>query len=214
LLSQFNGVKTEINKDGEYCLIRRGGEIDEESGIFVAIAEDADPNFEGRIKLLKNEMIWEDPQNKIQFLKEEKKITLSVGEDAVKTEMDGESESMLTEFKSGLKILADGSNDKVEISTKSGVSISVDGTASKVTISKGATQIIMDGNSGKISLSGGLVDIGSSVSDFAVLFTQLLTVYNSHTHPCPQSPSGVIPSLPPTVPMTPSVRSTTVKVQS
>lgn len=102
---------------------------------------------------------------------------------------------------------------KYTITTKSGATIEIDGPGNKITLLKGSTIIELDGNGDKISLKGGFIDLGASVSDFAVLFTELLTTFNSHTHNAPQAPAGVLPTTPPLAPMLQTVGSLTVKVQ-
>lgn len=125
-------------------------------------------------------------------------------------------EKLIRTFKSGLNITEDGVGDKVTITTKSGVTVTIDGAGNKVILAKGATIIELDGNGDKISLKGGFVDLGASVSDFAVLFNELLSTFNSHTHPFAYS-AGPSPAIgvsnPPTAPMLQTVGSQTVKVQ-
>ena len=127
-----------------------------------------------------------------------------------------EKEQVLEEFKSGLKITASGADDKYSIETAGGAVVEIDGAGGKITISKGSTVIELDGNSDTIALKGGFVELGSSVSDFAVLFTELLTTFNSHSHAFTDiTPGGPVPSVtqPPLAPMLASVGSSTVKVQ-
>lgn len=188
---EFNGVFQEINKSGEYCIVRHGGNIVD--GVFV-------PNEEVSYSkcLLKNEKVEE------RFFS------------GLKNDWDGKLDLHTREYKGGLKVTEDGKNDKVEISTVGGAVIEVDGKSGKITISKGSTVIELDSASDKISLKGGFVDLGSSVSDFAVLFTELLTTFNTHSHPFTDiTPGGPVPSvtMPPLAPMLASVGSTTVKVQ-
>jgi hypothetical protein len=131
----------------------------------------------------------------------------------ITTTIDPKLEKIIRTFKSGLSITEDGKSDKVTVTTKGGATILIDGTGGKITISKGSTSIEIDGNADKISLKGGFIDLGSSVSDFAVLFTELLTAFNTHTHLVPQAPAGMLPSQPPIAPMLQTVGSQTVKVQ-
>jgi hypothetical protein len=163
-------------------------------------------------------MVWEDPASSILFKKKEKLWQHIVGkkETVYKEEIDGTAEKTTRTYKSGLKIEEDGAGDKVTITTAGGAIIEIDGSGGKITLTKGSTIIELDGNGDKISLKGGFVDLGSSVSDFAVLFTELLTAFNTHTHPFIDiTPGGPVPSvtMPPTAPMLQTVGSTTVKVQ-
>ena len=168
---EYNGVREEITKDGEYILSIKGGKADAEHGGFAP------------------------------------------GTAALVSTKISKDETITTTFKSGLAVAQDGKNDKYTITTKGGASIVVDGTGGKITLTKGSTIIELDGNGDKISLKGGFIDLGSSVSDFAVLFTELLTAFNSHTHLVPQAPAGTLPSMPPIAPMLQTVGSQTVKVQ-
>lgn len=122
-------------------------------------------------------------------------------------------EKVTQTFKSGLTVAIDGAGDKVTYTTKGGAIVNIDGAGGKITLTKGSTIIELDGNGDKISLKGGFVDLGASVSDFAVLFTELLTAFNTHTHMAPQAPAGTLPTTPPTAPMLKTVGSQTVKVQ-
>lgn len=114
-----------------------------------------------------------------------------------------------TSFKSGATLTLDGSGDKIEIKTKGGASTSIDGSGNKITIKAGTTEILIDGSSGKISLKGEMVELGSSVSDFVTMFTQMSTAFNSHTH----LGNLAAPTSPPQAPLLSSVGSQTVKVQ-
>lgn len=124
-------------------------------------------------------------------------------------------EKVTRTFKSGLSVTEDGAGDKVTVTTAGGAIVDVDGKGGKITLTKGSTIIELDGNGDKISLKGGFVDLGASVSDFAVLFTELLTAFNTHTHMyvLPAIPAGPSPTTPPVAPMMQTVGSQTVKVQ-
>jgi hypothetical protein len=170
-IREYNGVREEINKDGELTVSIKGGSADAEHGAFTP----------GSAALIST------------------KLT--------------KDETIVTTFKSGLSVTQDGKGDKYVITTKGGASIEIDGTGGKITIKKGSTIIELDGAADKISLKGGFIDLGASVSDFAVLFTELLTAFNTHTHLVPQAPAGTLPSMPPIAPMLQTVGSQTVKVQ-
>ena len=118
----------------------------------------------------------------------------------------------------GLIAKYDGKNDKITFTFAGGPLIEADGQGKtiKITAANGTASIEIDGNSGYIKLIGNLVDLGKSVSDFAVLGTKLLTAFNSHTHSFIDLSPIPVPSVtgPPTAPMPISVLSQTVKVQS
>lgn len=116
-------------------------------------------------------------------------------------------------FKSGLTVTEDGKNDQVIIKTKGGVTATVNGKNNNVSLKAGSTEILIDGASGKISLKGAMIDLGSSVSDFVTMFTQLSTAFNQHTHQYTDNGNPAM-TQPPSAPLLTSVGSQTVKVQS
>lgn len=173
-LRQYNGVREEINKDGELEIQVKGGTANSEKGSFKPSAS------------------------------------------ALVTTKTSKDEKTTRTYKSGLKLEEDGKNDKITITTNSAVTVEIDGKNNKIILKKGQTIIELDGNGDKISLKGGFVDLGASVSDFAVLFTELLTAFNTHTHTFPYL-AGPSPATgttqPPVAPMPQTVGSLTVKVQ-
>ena len=78
-----------------------------------------------------------------------------------------------------------------------------------------STEVIIDGASGKISLKGDFVDLGASIADMSVLFTQLATAFNSHTHSFIDLSPVPVQSVtfPPVAPLLVSVASKSVKLQ-
>jgi hypothetical protein len=166
-LRQYNGVKREINKDGELIETVYGGTANADKGSFKPASTAL--------------------------------VTTKISKD----------EKATRTFKSGLKIEEDGKGDKLTITTTGGAIITVDGKGGKITLTKGSTIMELNGNTDKIALKSGFIDLGASVSDFAVLFTELLTAFNSHTH---VGNLGA-PTSPPMAPMLQTVGSLTVKVQ-
>lgn len=122
-------------------------------------------------------------------------------------------EKIVRTYKTGMTVTEDGKNDKVEIKTSGGVVTSLDGKGNKISIKAGSTEIVIDGGSGKISLKGDMIDLGTSVTDFVTKFTELASAFATHFHMVPQAPSGVLPSQPPVAPLLSTVGSQTVKVQ-
>lgn len=206
---EYNGVFEEINKSGEFELLRKGGELNEETGVLTPASGEAE-EFEARLKFSDNIMLWEDPNSYIKFEKEEKKRTDVVGENFQEV-IDGTAKK-ITRRIGDITIEEDGAAKKVTATAGNAVVV-VDGTANKITITAGSTIVEIDGASGKIKLTGDMIDIGKSVSDFAVLFTELSTAFNTHTHMVPQAPAGTLPSMPPIAPLLQTVGSTTVKLQ-
>ena len=189
-LREFNGIYENIDKDGVHTFKRFGGEYNAETLEFT-VAEEA----EYTRTIEKEEVVTETFKSGLTIKK------------------DGMNDKITQTFKSGLVIETDGTNDKASVTTSGGVSMEVDGKGNKITLTAGSTVIEIDGASGKVSLKGDFVDIGASPTDFAVLFTSLLTAFNSHIHLVPQAPAGTLPSNPPTVPLLQTVGSTSVKIQ-
>lgn len=186
---EYNGIFEEINKNGEYELRRKGGKLSSENGVFTPASD----SFEARIQFKANQMIWEDPNSSILFEKAEQRWTHKVGSGGYEEVIDGKAKKVTQ--------------------TLGSVTVTIDGSSNKMTIVAGSATLEIDGNSGKISLQSGFIDLGKSVSDFSVLFTELATAFNTHTHMVPQAPSGVLPSMPPIAPLLQTVSSTTVKLQ-
>lgn len=204
--SEYNGVFEEINKLGEYELRRKGGELNTTTGVLTPGKE-----FEARFKLFKNKMLWEDPNSSILFEKEELKLTISVGKGAIVETFDGKAKK-LTRKVGDITIEEDGAAKKMTATIGDSIMV-VDGSSKKITLTAGSTVIEIDGNSGKIKLTGDFVDVGKSVSDFAVLFTELSTAFNTHTHQYFPGPGGPTPTTPPMAPLLQTVGSTSVKLQ-
>lgn len=202
---EYNGVFEEINNSGEYELRRKGGTVDSTTGVLTP-----GKDFEARFKLFKNKMIWEDPNSSILFEKAEMKMTTKVGPNYSEV-IDGKAKKITRKI-GDITVEEDGASKKLT-ATVGGAKLEMDGGSNKVTITAGSTVIEIDGGSGKIKLTGDFVDIGKAVSDFAVLFTELSTAFNTHTHMVPQAPAGVLPSMPPVAPLLQTVGSTTVKLQ-
>lgn len=188
--SEFRGVDIEINKDGEYIVTQRGVRTPD-----------------GKI----NTPI----DTSVKFTKDKKLVT-TVFKDAVIQTIDGANEKMDIAFKNGLKLEYDGKVDKVTYTTKGGPKFTIDGTGT-IMIEANATKIIIDGNSGKISLTGAMVDVGEAASALAALGPQLVSWLTSHSHPFPYF-AGPAPATgmtqPPAVPPPTSVLSTTVKIKA
>lgn len=183
----FRGLKTEINKDGEWSITYQSpygpdGKLKSEA---------TGPSF---IKL-----------NKTGGME----ISLKKGQ--IKQTHDVDAEKTSFEYKSGLKVEFDGKGDKVTYTTKGGPKVEVDG-AGTITISANATKIIIDGSSGKIELKGDLVDVGTGASALAVLGPQLISWLSSHTHMGDGGPIPA-PTSPPLVPPPSTLLSKSVKIK-
>lgn len=203
-LDIYNGMQTEVNNKGEYKRSITTGETKE-----------------GKFTAKKEKLISED-----WTIDEKVTKTFKSG---LKIEEDGKQDKISVTTKGGLKVVSDGKGDKSEITTSGGAAVKlegktkkatlttgaakveIDGTSSKITIKVGSAEISVDGNTGKIQLKSNFVDLGSSPSDFVVLFSQLMSQFATHSH-ITTAPGA--PTSPPLAPLLPSTGSLTVKCQS
>lgn len=188
LREQYNGVWREINKDGELELQIRGGVSVAEKGKFT-------PNSDALVTF----KTTKDEKNTRTF------------KSGLKIEEDGKSDKITVTMKGGLTSLFDGTADKATITTAAGAKMEIDGKSKAIKMTVGSTEVLIDGNSGKISLKGDFIDLGSQVEDFVTKFIELATAFNSHAH---ISALPGQPTSPPTGPLLQTVGSQTVKVQS
>lgn len=229
-VSEYRGIRQEINKDGEYIFTYKSpnkpdGEATRPDTAPTVFKVDKEGNFI---------FAQEDPEGgtELNFLKYDRtnqKKEESVGKDlAISTIQDGAAESTTVSYKSGLKITEDGAGDKVSIEMAGGMSAIYDGTADTITfttaggatvtidgagnikLDAGGTIVDVDGSGGKISLTGGLVDVGEAASAFAALGPQLISWLTTHTHTTTAPGS---PTSPPNVPPPATLLSQTVKIK-
>lgn len=184
----FRGVKTEINKDGEW-----------------SVTYQSPYNPDGKLKA---------EATGPSYIKLDKtgSFEMVLKKDTIKQKHDVDAEKTDLEYKSGLKITFDGKGDKATIKTKGGVEATFDGTGNKVSIKAGSTEIEIDGGSGKVSIKANLVDVGESASALAALGPQLVSWLASHTHMGDGGPVPA-PTSPPLVPPPATLLSKTVKLK-
>jgi hypothetical protein len=203
----FRGVKTEINKDGEW-----------------SVTYQSPYNPDGKLK---------SESTGPSYLKLDKtgSFEMVLKKDAIKQKHDASAEKTSLEYKSGLKITFDGKGDKVTIKNKSNVEatfdgnsnkvsiksgsteINIEGTSNKVSIKAGSTEIDIDGGSGKISIKANLVDVGDAASALAVLGPQLISWLASHTHMGDGNSAIPAPTSPPLTPPPSTLLSNSVKLK-
>lgn len=188
LLEEYNGLVRNINNKGELITTMKGGEV-KDSKFMV-----------GNSEIIKQE-----------WLKDEKLVTTF--KSGLVVTQDGKNDKFEIKTKGGLSSLFDGKNDKAEIKGAGGATVTIDSKSKKITIKASATEIIIDGNSGKITLKGEMIDLGASVADFVTQFTQLASAFATHTHLYSPGPGGPTPTSPPMAPLLTTVGSQTVKVQ-
>lgn len=188
LLEEYNGLIRNINNKGELITTMMAGKVEKERFV---------PNKES---LIKEE--WLSTEQMVTTFKSGLKMTV-----------DGKNDKITQKFAGGLEATYDGKSDKGEIKTAGGVTATFDGKGKKVTIKAASTEIIIDGNSGKITLKGEMIDLGASVADFVTQFTQLASAFATHMHMYSPGPSPPVPTSPPMAPLLTTVGSQTVKVQ-
>ena len=183
-VEQYNGVETTINRDGEYSLTVKGGELDMEANTFKP-SEDT---------ILSS--ITMDKDKKVNIL------TM----DGPSLAIDGTADSINITTNGGDKIsLAKGT---VTIENSGGIMITMN--SSGININGGSeAQITAD----RILLNGGMVQVGEGAGLHSTLFENLKSEFESHIHQVPQAMGGILPSQKPLIPLTPTVGSQSVTVK-
>lgn len=155
--TEFRGIVTEINKDGEWSLTYKSPNSPDGKRLRSSTA----PTF---LKIDKegNFTLAQEASgaivNSVKYDRTNEKKTEIVGkQNAIKEEMDGKNEKVTLTFKSGLTVTIDGKDDFVKIQTKEGASVLVDG--------KNDVIELKDKASGKIKLKGEKVAIGASSAE-------------------------------------------------
>lgn len=191
LRSQYNGIFTEIDKNGNYTIKRLGGTYNTKTGEFV-------PNKDADLIITK----YEDEKITRTF-----KTGLSIVE-------DGAADKISHTFKGGLTLVEDGAADKYTVTTKGGAVLTVDGASKEVSATSGAATITID-SAGKVTISADNIDLGKTVTDLVTKFNELATAYDSHVHQFLDIHVGgpTMSQTQPTVPLLSNVGSLTVKVQ-
>jgi len=190
MIEEYNGVFREINKDGDLEIVRKGGVYDPVLGYFVPAdrsgeeenGRESDEEFQARFRLSDDSMLWEDPNNSMEFLKTDKKLITTVGkgsfplgDPSYTEEIDGDAEKATITFKSGMVITLDGGSDKVDIVTSGGAQVTVDGSQGSVEAK--------DNGTGALKIQGSKVGLGAAsaelVEEFVNLADKLITLTQS-----------------------------------
>ena len=117
-VEEYNGVKTEINKDGEYSLIAKGGELDMENNTFTPT---------------------ETGQNSSIVLDKDKKLTILAGEGTL-VELNGQSDAINISTNSGMSISISGSGVTINAGAKATIAADqIDLNAGIVNVGEGAS---------------------------------------------------------------------------
>lgn len=207
---EYNGIQRSINKNGEFCITRKGGTLSDK-GYFVpadrATEEEggkaAELEYLSRIKMAGDTLVIEDPKSSLTLDLVNESFTAKIGKDKSTT------------FK------IDGKNDKTSLTLASGTLIDVDGAGGVITIDAdgGTNQIVISKSgeitikaSSKVSVEAPLVDVGEGAAFSSTLFENLLSEFAKHTH-MSTSILAPSPSSPPLAPLISLVGSQSVKVK-
>lgn len=205
-IGEFRGVAWNINKDGELIINQRGARSADGKLKSTVVDTEFKLDKNGNVSLSDQE------SNKIYLDRENRKIVISQKDtNQIVMERDTPKISVIVGT-GGLKVEIDGAGDKATFTTAGGPKVTIDG-AGNIKLDANGTLIDIDGNSGKISLTGNLVDVGAGASALAVLGPQLLAWLSSHIHIGDGGPAPGMTS-PPVVPPPASLLSTTVKIKA
>lgn len=157
---EYNGVFNEVNKNGELTIRRKGGTYKSPDDFF----EPVKTGDEVTIQLKKNQLVQ------------------TVAKDAIKNDMDGNTESMTITFKSGMKVTIDGKNDVVKIESKGGAKATIDGKTGEVHLKDNGTGALRIKGS-KVALGASSAELLQQISDtLDKLKTFFQNVDATHTH--------------------------------
>lgn len=228
-IEEFNGIRLETNKDGEFILTYYGGKRNTKTKKTVSAAT-APTTFkfdkDGGWKI-------DDKENQsISISRKDKKIIISQSESVKPDEVYGKTDSSspgtiinkMEWDKSSKKVTLTVGTDKITqiwdgnaqtLTINMGaVTITYDTAAQKINLKGGSTEINIDGASGKIELKGNLVDVGTGASALAALGPQLVAWLSSHTHLYSPGAGNPTSTTPPIVPPPSTVLSTSVKIKT
>jgi len=212
-IKEFNGIRLETNKDGEYILTYHGGQRNTKTKI-TAQADTAPTTF----KIDKNG-VWtiDDKENQeIKVDRVNKKITITQFANVKPDETYGDTD---TSAQGAIvnQIIMDKAAKTITLNVaNTQATVVLDGVANKIILTAGSTLIEIDGATGKISLTGDLVDVGAAASALAALGPQMVSWLKTHTHlhPIPLHGAGSAPTSPPIAPPPATLLSTTVKIKA
>lgn len=182
---EYRGLQWEISKDGEFTITHQG-------------ARGAD----GKLKSNSTNTV----------VKFDKDGNLTISDNAKDTIKLDNTNNKVSINAGDVSIEVDGKGDKVTTTTTGGAKIIIDGSGN-ITLEANATKIIINGSTGKISLTGNLIDVGEAASALAVLGPQLIAWLQSHTHMGDGGPAPG-PTSPPLIPPPTSTLSTSVKIKA
>lgn len=205
---EFRGIQWEINKDGELIITQIGarssdGKISSKDKVLTTFKLDKAGNV----------ILTDHAKNQIKLDNENTKVIIQSDTKGTKVEVDGKSDKVTASTAGGLKMELDGSGDKATFTTTGGAKITIDGSGN-IKLEVGSTLIEINGNSGKISLTGSLVDVGEAASALAMLGPQMVAWASSHVHIADGASPVPAPTSPPIVPPPVSVLSTSVKLKA
>jgi len=216
LKQEFNGLRMETNNDGEYILTYYGGKRNTKTKI-TERANTSPTTFK-----IDKDGVWtvDDKENQeIKIDRVGKTITITQFANVKPNETYGETDTSIPGAIVNQIIMDKAAKTVTFKVADTQATVILDGAANKITLTAGSTLIEIDGATGKISLTGALVDVGEAASALAALGPQLISWLSSHTHPyidatgSSGTPVSKITS-PPTIPPPATLLSTTVKIKA
>jgi len=224
-VEEYNGMRLEKNKDGEWVLTYYGGQRDTQTK--ETERPETAPTF---IKFDKTgSLIFEDKENQqIKIDRVNKKITITQFANTKSDETYGETDSsdpgdvvnqmimdkvaktIITKAGNNKVIhKIDGTAENIVMTFESGLVVTIDGAGDKVSVVTAAgAKIDIDGASDKVIVKGATIELGEGATEKAILGDLFKVFFDAHIHP-----TGVGPSGPPTVPQPPTTLSDRVKVK-
>lgn len=179
---EYNGIQVQIDKDSNYT-IRQVGRKDKDDAI-------TNPNAKGalvRLGGVDGDILLKSSKNGIIQMDKDGGISIIAKDGSILT-MNAKDGSVMLVSKSGQAITMNG--DAINIAEKTGKTlISLNGTSCQITSDK----VVV--SSQEASLNCGAVNLGNIATFTAVIYENLKTIFDGHTHPTAVGPSG--PPLPP-----------------
>lgn len=161
---EYNGVLVAYNNQGDLTITRKGGELDEETGVFT-------PDEEGDTATIAlTENVIDITAN-------------SGGEDGpTGVKIDGENDAITITMAGGQIVTIDGTGDSFEITTKGGSSIKVSGDPDQILL-KTAGGVELNLKEGKVAIGDSTAELLQQISDtLDKIATFMTNVDATHTH--------------------------------
>lgn len=173
---QYNGILSEIDKDGNYTWIRKGGAFDESLRAFIPVEEE---DVKAKV----------DPQLVTLTLKNGLKITINGNTDDVsivtskgtRVDVEGTADSVNITTAAGAQVNVDGPSDLINVLTAAGAKLDLDGAGNSVELKSAGT--------GTLKLVGDTVALGANaielLEQISMQLDEISSVFSAaagHTH--------------------------------